>query len=67
MNQLAWTPDTQTIYFSAEDSSYLPVFRVPATGGTPSVVTPATFAAEYALSADGKTLVISPQQPAGAR
>ena len=67
VNQLAWTPDNQTIYFNAEDSGYLPVFRVPAAGGTPGVVTPATFAAEYALSADGKTLVIarsSQQAPA---
>ena len=67
VNQLAWTPDNQTIYFNAEDSGYLPVFRVPAAGGTPGAVTPATFAAEYALSADGKTLVIarsSQQAPA---
>ena len=59
VNQLAWTPDSQTIYFNGEDSGYLPVFRVAAAGGTPGVVTPATFAAEYALSADGRTLVLA--------
>ncbi len=59
VNQLAWTPDSQTLYFNAEDRGYLPVFRVAASGGTPAVVTPSTFAAEYALSADGKTLVVS--------
>ena len=67
VNQLAWTPDNQTIYFNAEDSGYLPVFRVAASGGTPGVVTPSTYAAEYALSADGKTLVVarsSQQAPA---
>ena len=32
VNQLAWTPDNQTIYFNAEDSGYLPVFRVAAVG-----------------------------------
>ena len=67
VNQLAWTPDNQTIYFNAEDSGFLPVFRVAAAGGAPSVVTASTFAAEYALSADGKTLVVarsSQQAPA---
>lgn len=59
VNGLAWTPDSQTIYFNAEDRGYLPVFRVAASGGTPSVVTPRTFAAEFALSRDGRTLVIS--------
>ncbi len=67
VNQLAWAPDNQTIYFNGEDSGYLPVFRVPAAGGTPRVVTPSTYAGEYALSADGKTLVVarsSQQAPA---
>lgn len=67
VNGLAWTPDGQTLYFNAEDRGFLPVFTVAAAGGTPRVVTPRTFAAEYALSRDGRTLVIarsSQQAPA---
>ena len=59
VNQLAWTRDNQTIYFNGEDSGFMPVFRVPAAGGTPSAVTPATYVAEYALGAEGKTLIIA--------
>ena len=59
VNQIDWTPDSQTLYFNAEDNGFLPVFRVAAAGGAPVVVTPSTFAAEFALSHDGKTLVLS--------
>lgn len=59
VNQIAWTPDNQTIYFNAEERGFEPVFSVAASGGTPTVVTPQTFAAEFALSKDGRTLVLS--------
>jgi dipeptidyl aminopeptidase/acylaminoacyl peptidase len=59
VNQIAWTPDNQTIYFNAEDRGYEPVFSVAASGGTPKAITPQTFAAEFALSKDGRTLVLS--------
>jgi dipeptidyl aminopeptidase/acylaminoacyl peptidase len=67
VNALAWTPDSRAIYFNAEDRGFLPVFSVTADGGTPRAITPETFAAEFALSRDGRTLVLarsSQQAPA---
>jgi dipeptidyl aminopeptidase/acylaminoacyl peptidase len=54
---LAWSPDSSTIYFNAEDRTYDPIFSVPATGGTPRALMPASYNSEWALSADGRTLV----------
>ena len=59
VNDLEWAPDSQAIYFNAEDRGFVPVFRIAAAGGTPASVTPKTFAGEFALSRDGRTLVIS--------
>ena len=59
VNQIAWAPDSATIYFNAQDRGYLPVFRVSASGGTPVPVTPETYNSELALSRDGHTLVLA--------
>jgi dipeptidyl aminopeptidase/acylaminoacyl peptidase len=59
VNHIEWSPDSQTIYFNAEDRGFVPVFRVIAAGGVPAAVTPSTFAGEFALSPDGRTLVVA--------
>jgi dipeptidyl aminopeptidase/acylaminoacyl peptidase len=56
---LAWSPDASTLYFNAEDRTYEPIFSVPVTGGTPRSLTPESYNSEWALSADGKTLVMA--------
>jgi dipeptidyl aminopeptidase/acylaminoacyl peptidase len=58
-NAIAWSPDSATIYFNAEDATYEPIFSVPASGGTPTSLTPKAYNSEWALSRDGKTLVMS--------
>ena len=56
---LAWSPDSSTSYFNAEDRAYEPLFSVPAAGGTPRALTPESINSEWALSADGKTFVMA--------
>ena len=56
---LAWSPDSSTIFFNAEDQTYEPIFSVPAAGGAPRALTPKCFDGEWALSADAKTLVVA--------
>lgn len=67
VQEIAWAPDGDTIYFNAEDRGYMPVFSVPASGGAPRAIAPGTFNAEFALAADGRALVMarsSQQAPA---
>jgi dipeptidyl aminopeptidase/acylaminoacyl peptidase len=54
---LAWSPDSRTIYFLAENETLQPVYAMEAkTGATPKKVLDG-FNAEFALSGDSKTLV----------
>ncbi len=59
VEELAWSPDSSMIFFNAEDQTYEPIFSVPAAGGAPRALTPRCFDGEWALSADGKTLVVA--------
>jgi dipeptidyl aminopeptidase/acylaminoacyl peptidase len=59
VDAIAWSPDSATLYFNAEDKAFQPIFSVAATGGMPQSLTPKTFNAEWALSSDGKTLVMA--------
>jgi dipeptidyl aminopeptidase/acylaminoacyl peptidase len=59
VSAIAWSPDSATLYFNAEDRTYEPMFSVPATGGTPTPLTPDSHNGEWVLSADGKTLVMA--------
>ena len=51
-----WSVDGKTIYFNAEDRGEMPVFAVPAAGGTPRAITPGSFDGEFAVAGD--TLVV---------
>jgi dipeptidyl aminopeptidase/acylaminoacyl peptidase len=56
---LAWSPDSSTLYFNAEDRTYEPIFSVAAAGGTPRSLMPESYNSEWAVSADGKTFVMA--------
>ena len=53
---LLWSPDGKTIYFNAEDRGEMPVFAIPAAGGTPHVVTPGSFDGEFQIA--GESLIV---------
>jgi dipeptidyl aminopeptidase/acylaminoacyl peptidase len=52
-------PDGRTIYFTAHDRGYVPVFAVPATGGAVRTVVDKVFATGLQVSPDGQTLVFA--------
>jgi dipeptidyl aminopeptidase/acylaminoacyl peptidase len=55
--ELAWSPDSKTIYFLAENETLQPVYAMePRAGATPRKVLDG-FNAEFAFSDDGKSLV----------
>jgi dipeptidyl aminopeptidase/acylaminoacyl peptidase len=54
---LAWSPDSKTIYFLAENETLQPLYAMEArAGATPKIILDG-FIAEFAISSDGKTLV----------
>jgi dipeptidyl aminopeptidase/acylaminoacyl peptidase len=56
-NELAWSPDSKTIYFLAENETSQPVYAMePRVGDTPKQVLDG-FNFEFMFSGDGKTLV----------
>ena len=56
---LAWSPDSKTIYFLAENETEQPVYAMtPAAGTTPKKIVNG-FNAGFGLSADGKTLSLT--------
>ena len=57
-NELAWSPDSKTIYFTAENETQQPVYVMPArSGAEPKKIIADTYNTAISLSADGKTLV----------
>src|SRR3989441_6968865 len=55
---LAWSADSKTIYFTAEDETLQPVYSIPACScGLPTKVIAEGFNTAISLSADGKTLI----------
>jgi dipeptidyl aminopeptidase/acylaminoacyl peptidase len=57
-NELAWSPDSKTIYFTAENETQQPVYAMAARAGAePKKIIADTFNTAISFSADGKTLV----------
>jgi dipeptidyl aminopeptidase/acylaminoacyl peptidase len=57
-DELAWSPDSKTIYFTAEDETQKPVYAMAARAGAePKKIIASTYNTAISLSADGKTLV----------
>ena len=55
--ELAWSPDSKTIYFTAENETLSPVYAMDAqTGAEPKKVVGEGFNSAVSLSADGKTM-----------
>src|SRR6266404_3707085 len=56
-NELAWSPDSKTIYFTAENETQQPVYAMAArVGAEPKKVIADSFNTGLTISADGKTL-----------
>jgi dipeptidyl aminopeptidase/acylaminoacyl peptidase len=47
VEDLRWSSDGRSIYFNAEDRGEMPVFMIPAAGGTPKAITPGSFDGEF--------------------
>jgi dipeptidyl aminopeptidase/acylaminoacyl peptidase len=56
---LAWSPDSKTIYFLAENETQQPVYAMAATVGAAPKKIVNGFNAAFALSEDGKTLLLT--------
>ena len=57
VEDLAWSPDSKTIYFTAEDETQKPVFAMaPRAGSEPKKIIADTYNTAISFSADGKTL-----------
>ena len=48
----AWSSDGASIYFNAEDRGEMPLLVIPASGGTPRVLTPNSFNGEFDVRGD---------------
>jgi dipeptidyl aminopeptidase/acylaminoacyl peptidase len=60
VDSVAWTSDSKTLYFDAEDRQDVAIFRVPAAPGTlPEAVVRKGGVGGFALTPDGHTLVFS--------
>jgi dipeptidyl aminopeptidase/acylaminoacyl peptidase len=56
-NELAWSPDSTTLYFTAENETQQPVYAMAAhAGAMPKKIIADTYNTGVSLSADGKTL-----------
>ncbi len=61
VNGMTWAPDSQSIYFTAEDEGYSSIYRVGLSGGNPVRVTEKSFNDDVKVSPDGKLLVFTRQ------
>jgi dipeptidyl aminopeptidase/acylaminoacyl peptidase len=59
VEDLRWSTDGMSIYFNAEDRGEMPVFVMPATGGTPRALTPGKFVGEFDVRGDAAVFAIS--------
>jgi dipeptidyl aminopeptidase/acylaminoacyl peptidase len=60
VDELAWSADSKTIYFTAENETQKPVYAMAARAGAePKKILADTYNSEISFSADGKTLVFT--------
>lgn len=58
VSSFAWTPDSKTIYFNAQDQGREPIYRVAATANAqPQTLVKDVYSHEFMLSSDGRSLV----------
>ena len=59
IESFAWSPDSKTVYFTAEEKSELPVFSIAAVAGSTPKQVLGGYNAELGVSGDGRTLVLA--------
>jgi dipeptidyl aminopeptidase/acylaminoacyl peptidase len=60
VDAIAWSPDSKTLYFDAEDRQDVAIFRMEASAGAlPEPVVRIAGASEFGLTADGRTIVFT--------
>ena len=59
VEDVAVSPDGSTIFFTALDRGYAPIFRVPMTGGAAQKVVGNVFATNLQITSDGQNLVFA--------
>src|SRR5262249_1783102 len=57
VESLLWSSDGRSIYFNAEDRGKMPLFVVPANGGTPQVLTPGAYVGEFDVRGSSDVVV----------
>ena len=66
VDAIAWTPDSKTLYFDAEDRQDVAIFRMAATAGAqPEPVVRIAGVSQFGLTTDGRTLVFTMSSAAG--
>jgi dipeptidyl aminopeptidase/acylaminoacyl peptidase len=58
VDEIAWSPDSKTIYFTATDGPFSPLFAIPAAGGAPRKVADGHLT-QLSISADGTKAVMA--------
>ncbi len=56
VGDIAWSPDSRTLYFTAEDDARVPIFAVPAAGGPVRTVVGGVSFGDLRAAPDGRTL-----------
>ena len=59
VDSFAWSPDSKTLYFTAEDAGRSPVYAIPAAGGTVKELAGGATFGDVQATADGRTLVVT--------
>jgi dipeptidyl aminopeptidase/acylaminoacyl peptidase len=60
VDSYAWSPDSKTLYFNAEDRAEEPIYAIAVpSGGAPQMILRDSFNAEFVVSDDGKALVFT--------
>ena len=57
VGDVAWSPDSRTLYFTAEDDARVPIYAVPAAGGPVRTVAGGASFGDLRAAPDGQTLV----------
>jgi dipeptidyl aminopeptidase/acylaminoacyl peptidase len=57
VSEVVWSPDSKTLYFTADDRGNVSIFRIPVSGGTPVPILTSGYNTDLRVTPDGKKLV----------
>ncbi|PYQ48381.1 MAG: S9 family peptidase, partial [Acidobacteria bacterium] len=57
LDDVAWSPDSRTLFFTAQDNARAPIFAVPAAGGPVRTVVGGATLSDLRMAPDGRTLI----------